>query len=406
MAPDSGTPQNPVTAVNALTSRWAATCSGESVVMAGAGVWPLLAYLASAAAGPGRTELQDAIGMSAATASHAARTLLSTMEGSPAVRSALGLWIRRDLPLLPGWAGTLPEGMRGELSTDPVADRLRLDAWAAEQTGGLIPAMPVPLTDETCLILAGALAVRTTWLRPFAEGVDLIPTGPWAAREILLLRRSTQLLDRVQVADTPTGPLTVLRVMGTNGIDVHLVLGDDSWKPGEVLTAGIDVLAGRHPSRKGDALPVGHPGPGISVRFVRDHKPYDRLNVTVPRFTVTSAQDLLDLPQVFGLATVTDTTRGHFPGISTTPLAITHAQQNALATFQADGFQAAAVTATGAVASGVTPRPPYRAKHIDVDFVHPFGFLAVDRRSRLILTAGWVAEPETWDPEADDSPWI
>lgn len=27
---------------------------------------------------------------------------------------------------------------------------------------------------------------------------------------------------------------------------------------------------------------------------------------------------------------------------------------------------------------------------------HPFGFLAVDRRSHLIVTAGWVAGPEIW----------
>jgi serine protease inhibitor len=97
-------------------------------------------------------------------------------------------------------------------------------------------------------------------------------------------------------------------------------------------------------------------GPGISVRFIRGRRPHDQLN--------------------------------------------------ALATFQANGFRAAAVTATGAIAGAVAPPPSHRAKHIGVDFVHPFGFLTVDRRSRLILTAGWVAEPGTWDPEADDSPWI
>ncbi|YCK34155.1 hypothetical protein ACNF49_08680 [Actinomadura sp. ATCC 39365] len=38
-----------VSAANALTARWVKTCSGGSVVMAGAGAWPLLAHLASAA---------------------------------------------------------------------------------------------------------------------------------------------------------------------------------------------------------------------------------------------------------------------------------------------------------------------------------------------------------------------
>ncbi|MFI9838262.1 serpin family protein [Nonomuraea sp. NPDC051941] len=386
--------QDSATAVNALTARWVQTCSGGSVVMAGAGAWPLLAHLASAAEGRGRTELQDAVGMDAATASQAARAVLSIMDRSTAIRSALGLWSRPDVPLHPAWIATLPEGMYGELTSDPAADQLRLDAWAKEQTGGLIPAMPLQLTDRVLLVLAMALTVRTTWLRPFTDGIDLFEDGPWAGREIHVLRRRTRVLDRARVADTPAGPLTMLRVMGTGGIDVHLVLGDESMKPGHVLTAGIDVLAGRHPTTPAGLLPAGSPGPGVTVRHVRDRAPDDALNVTVPRFTIASTHDLLDLPEVFGLATVTDVTRGHFPGISAQPLAVTQARQDAVATFQATGFEAAAVTALGAVGGGIAPPPPYRVRHIDLDFSHPFGFLTVDRRSRLILTAGWVAEPQ------------
>ncbi|MEU8145443.1 serpin family protein [Nonomuraea sp. NPDC048901] len=316
-------------AVNVLTARWATTCSGESAVMSGVGAWPLLAYLATAADGPGRVELQDAIGMDATAAAPAARAVLAALNASPAIKAALGLWTRHDLPLRPTWAAALPAGMRGELTGDTSADQLQLDAWAARQTDGAIPTMPVSVTEETLLVLASALTVRTTWLRPFTEGATLVEAGPWADREIVVLRRSTRVLNRVQVADTPAGPLTMFRIMGTGGIDVHLLLGHDFRKVADVLNPA----------------------------------------------------------------------RGHFPGISTEPLAIAQARQNATATFQAHGFEAAAVTAMGAVAAGIAPRPPYRARRVDVDFTRPFGFLAVDRRSRLILTAGWVAEPETEHPE-------
>ncbi|MEW1840675.1 serpin family protein [Nonomuraea angiospora] len=373
-----------VTAVNALTARWVKTCSGGSVVMAGAAAWPLLAHLASAAEGQGRRELQEAVGMDAASASQAARPVLSIMDRSTAIRSALGLWTRPDLPLHPAWIATLPAGTHGELTSDPAADQLRLDAWADEQTGGLIADMPLQLTDRVLLVLAMALTVRTTWLRPFTDGIDLFETGPWAGREIHVLRRSTHVLDRAAVADTPAGPLSLLRVMGTGGIDVHLVLGDDSMKPGQVLTAAIDVLAGLHPTTPAGLLRAGSPGPGMTVRHVRDHAPDDVLNVTVPRFAIASTHDLLDLPEVFGLATVTDPIRGHFPGISTQPLAVTQARQNAVATFQATGFESAAITALGAIGIGIAPPPPYRVRHIDLDFSQPFGFLTVDRRSRLI----------------------
>jgi hypothetical protein len=45
---------------------------------------------------------------------------------------------------------------------------------------------------------------------------------------------------------------------------------------------------------------------------------------------------------VFGL--VTDASRGHFPGISSVALAVQQARQDAVATFTAKGFEAAAVT--------------------------------------------------------------
>ncbi|YCK34153.1 serpin family protein [Actinomadura sp. ATCC 39365] len=346
--------------------------------------------------GRGRAELQEAVGVDAATASQAARAVLSIMDGSTAVRSALGLWSRPNLPLRPDWLGTLPAGMYGELTADPAADRLRLDTWAKEQTGGLIDAMPLQLSDRVLLVLAMALTVRTAWLRPFTDGVDLFEGGPWAGRKIHVLRRSTRVLNRARVADTPAGRLTLLRVMGTGGIDVHLMLGDDSMGPGHVLGAGVDVLAGRHRATPAGVLAAGCPGPGMTVRHVRDHVPEDVLNVRVPRFTVTATHDLLELPEVFGLATVTDPNRGHFPGISTQPLAVTQARQNVVAAFQAAGFEAAAITAFGAVGGGMPPPSRYRVRHVDLDFSRPFGFLAVDRRSRLIMAAGWVAEPEPW----------
>lgn len=55
----------PIASVNELTVRWAAAaCRGtESVVLSGAGGWPLLAFLAAGAAGaadPGRRSVPPA----------------------------------------------------------------------------------------------------------------------------------------------------------------------------------------------------------------------------------------------------------------------------------------------------------------------------------------------------------
>lgn len=97
-------------------------------------------------------------------------------------------------------------------------------------------------------------------------------------------------------------------------------------------------------------------------------------------------------------STVTDASRGHFPAISPKPLAVSQARQSAATVFTADGFEAAAVTAVGAIAGGMPPVPPWRVKQVRVEFDRPFGFLAQHRTSGLILAAGWVAEPEPYQP--------
>ncbi|MFI7357084.1 serpin family protein [Streptomyces avidinii] len=82
--------------------------------------------------------------------------------------------------------------------------------------------------------------------------------------------------------------------------------------------------------------------------------------------------------------------------MSSQPPAIASARQSALARFHAEGFEAAAVTALGAVGAGCAPmRPRYRARRAEVCFDRPFGFLTAHRTSRLVLAAGWVAEPES-----------
>lgn len=382
-----------VRAVNRLTSRWAGTLGPEGGVLSAAGVWPLLAFLADGAEGPARRELEDALGIRAEGAAEAARGLLGalgTMRGSAA---ANGLWTRPELELRERWVRGLPEATLGRFTGDEAADRAALDAWAKERTGGLIPAMPVTVDEQTQLVLAAAQSVRTRWLQPFEDGELAPETGPWAGRYLNGLRRRTSLLDRVGVARTESGPLTVLKVLGDTGIDVHLLLGEEETEPGSVLRAGMDVLAGAAKAVPGDLLPLGEQGPGVNVRDARSYDRAPTLYVTTSPFSLTAEHDLLKSPELFGLASATDRRHGHFPGIGDFPLAISAARQSAMARFDAEGFEAASVSAMGAVAAGIAPPPPYLVRRVDVVLDRPFGFLTVHRTSRLVLTAGWVAEP-------------
>ncbi|MFI8322216.1 serpin family protein [Streptomyces sp. NPDC085529] len=403
-------PGGTVRAVNRLTARWAAALPAgpRGTVLSAAAVWPLLALLADGAAGPARAELEDAVGMPADRAAEAARGLVAALDRIRGSAAAIGLWARPELPLRERWVAGLPNASLGRFTGDDTADKAALDAWAAERTGGLIPAMPVEIDEDVLLVLAAAQTLRTQWLQPFWE-YELAPeSGPWAGRHLVGLRRRTALLDRVGVAGTPAGPLTVLRVLGDTGVDVHLLLGEEGAAPGAVLAAGVGVVGGAHPVVAGDALPLGEPGPGLRVGHTRSATREPELAVTTSPFDLTAEHDLLASAAVFGLSAATDRDHGHFPGVSDSPLAVAQARQAGMARFTRDGFEAAAVTAIALAAGGAAePRLRYRVRRVELDVDRPFGFLAVHRTSRLVLSAGWVADPveyayEPYSGDGDD----
>uniref|UniRef100_A0AAU2V2U5 Proteinase inhibitor I4 serpin n=1 Tax=Streptomyces sp. NBC_00003 TaxID=2903608 RepID=A0AAU2V2U5_9ACTN len=386
-----------IEAANALTARWGSNHAGTAgTVFSAAGVWPLLALLAAGAHGPARGELADAVGLRPEDAAACAREFLAHVGGIPGVHAATGLWTRRTLPLCPEWSAELPPGAHGVLTSDPATDRKALDAWASEHTGGLIEAMPVAVDEGTELILAAAQAVRTRWIQPFRAFPVRPGSGPWAGRELAGLGRSTSLLDRVAVAETAHGPLTVLKVLGDTGVDVHLLLGDEELTAGQVLAGGVDVLAGRCPVVPGDRLLHGAVGPGLTVQNVRSRAREPQLAVTTVPFDLSAEHDLLASARLFGLATASDLSSGHFDGISADPLAIGSARQAARATFGELGFRSGTVTAVAMAPGGIPAPPPYVVRRIEAVYDRPFGFLAVHRTSRLVLTAGWVTEPTPW----------
>ncbi|GHE04430.1 serpin family protein [Streptomyces alanosinicus] len=381
--------------VNGLTARWAQALP-EGTVYSAPGVWPLLAFLADGAAGPARTELAAALGVPAEQAAGAARELLAALAAVSGLDAALGLWTHEGLTLREEWRAGVPAGTYGVFGDDLVTAQERLDAWAAERTGGLVERMPVALTRDARMVLASALALHTTWRQPFDERPLRPDTGPWQGRTLRGLHRRGPRPDRVGVTGTPDGYVTALTVPGDNGIDVHLVLGEEHMTPGQVLAAGVGIVERTLALTGGGALPHGHVGPGLWVEQQPAMAPQPlSLDVRTVAYEVRADHDLLALAPLFGLTAATDARHAHFPGISGYPLAIGAAQQSALARFGPLGFRAAAVTAVVTAPGGAPPqvRYDYESTVVRAVFDRPFGFFAVDRESRLVLVAGWVTDP-------------
>ncbi len=378
---------SPVAASNALTARWAATQQAESTVLSGLGVWPLLALLVDAARGPVQEELRAVVGLD--DGAPAAGKLLADLDSAAGIHAALGLWTRHDLPVTDAWLATLPAATHELLSGDLTADKAALDAWAVKHTDGLIPRMPVQLTPQTLLVLASALAVKTTWIQPFRDARTRVEHGPWAGRTIAgLTRTSSTDLNQVGVLAGPE-PVTRAIIAGDNDIDVHLLLGKPDRSAGSVLAAGIDAV-GTPAASTATTWQSGFEAPGVEVRHSGQLQ-RDQVAITTCRFSVHASHDLLANAELFGLSAAQDASHGQFPGISPEPLAIGQARQDAMAIFSATGFEAAVVTAIGmrtAAAMRVAG-----ARLVSVRFDRPFGFVAVHRPTGLVLVAGWVTEP-------------
>lgn len=381
-----------VSAVNGLTARWAASADGDDAVFSAPGVWPLLALLCDAADERAGAGLEEAAGVRRGEAAHAARELTTALAGVRGLRSATGLWAAEGLPLRPGWVAGLPADVLGRLTGDPVADGAALDAWAADRTGGMIRSMPPVLSGRTRLLLAAAQAVRTRWLQGFRETRLAPSAGPWAGTACAGLVRTTSLPAALGVAATGAGPVSVLRVLGDAGVDVHLLLGEEGMAPGAVLDGGVGVLTGRWTAVPGDRLPVGEAGPGVVVGSAAAVRPDAQLHALVVPFRLRAEHDLLKQEALAGLSAALGG-GGCFPGISPRPLALDAAAQSAMAVFGAEGFETASVSAVGSRTGGAAASARHVVRRVEAVYDRPFGFLTVHRASGLALSVGWVNRP-------------
>jgi serine protease inhibitor len=364
--------------MNALTMRWFSGLPSDSVAegtaLAGIGVWPLLAILAGAADGTARAELAAAISIEPERAARAAVEALEWLAATPGLTAATGVWHHPTVPIRDEWRDSLPPGTVETFSGDVAKDQAAVDEWAARSTNGRIPAMPVEISADTRMLLASAVSIMTKWKRPFFHD-----DGGWLARP-------TKNLNIVQCTDD----VTCVRVKGDNGIDAILVIGAADAAPGAVLTAGLGVVDGTVAARSGADLTDGHVGPGITVTSTPSKKKRDICLIEVAAFTISVRHDLLAVGEALGLVAVTDRTRGHLPGISPVPLYVESGGQSLDVRFTAGGFDAVAITGLEQRIGGVRPMPKHRTLMIRTLFDRPFGFLAMHRKSGLVLATGWV----------------
>jgi serine protease inhibitor len=370
-------------------------------VFSGAGVWPIIAILASAAEGPAREELSAAAGVDSADGLKSALQLINSIHGGD-THLAMGLWTNAHLPLAEWWAANVPAQLRGLLAGRAAVDQAELNSWASEHTAGHIQSIGIELKeaerwqDSSLLVAASALSIDTRWKEPFEVGSMDVTTGPWGNRRLLSLWRSTLNLNDVAIAqDTAVGPLTLVEVRGAADIDVVLATASEIHSPGEVLIAACTVLSKDVPLTRGSELDEGYAAPALSVARVESFEPTPQLRISVPPFTLGTRHIVTEYPDVFGFRTLMDRRTGHLPKISEFPLALNNGVQQVTASFSAEGFRAAAVSAMDIRFGASGER--FSTRCVKVVFDRPFAFLARHRPTGLLVVVGLVADAEDFD---------
>ena len=373
-----------VASSNDLTRAWIGELdAGKSLVASGAGVWLLLNALLTGASGDAQQELAAALNMQPDRAADAVETMLQAIRETSGAKEGLGVWASKRAKVRPSYANALPSAHVGSMQSTEEMDR-----WVRERTNGMIQGFSEDITDETLLIAASALAVEADWTHPFDEN-----SGRWNGSQgrIGFLYRQSQDLSGVQLVSHGDTVISRAICETTGGFDVHLLAGSPSNGPNDVFAAGFAALAGDAQVVAGNDLDVGDSGGCLQVveRGGFETEPYVRLGV--PGFEIETRHELLEKADFFGLVAAQDDSRGHFAGISDYPLAIEKAFQVAMAGFSATGFRAGALSV--AMMRGGAAPPSTTERVIEILHNRPFGFVVVERSTRLVLFAGWVETP-------------
>lgn len=348
-------------------------------VAAPLGAWLLLALCASAGAS---TDLEDALGTSAAEARDHAAALLGTAHD--AVLSAAGIWARGGVPFddLP------PRVETGDLPTQE-----RLDAWAREHTLGLIDRFPVTVTERTLLVLATALATKVSWERPFALAPAAELGGVFAGRLSTALRTPEEYGHQAHIAHTTAGDVAVHTARAREGLAVTSVAAAPEVPAADVLAAAYEVAGGAATRTSLFALPLGDtPLWSLRERPAQTTRPdgrEERCAAVLPAWEARGDHNL-DHPELGFPAARRLIEERLGTGLDY------EAKQAAVARYSRVGFEAAAVSAMMTTTSFQMPRDGVVREAV-LRFGHPYAVVAVATGGGpwhgVPVFSAWVADP-------------
>jgi len=241
-----------------------------------------------------------------------------------------------------------------------------IDSWVADATSGHIPMLFAPgaLGSSTRLVLANAIHFAGGWQTAF----DTAAPGRFVRADGTAVTAPMMTKHAMPIALRSIDGVGAIVALPFEGKDLAFVV---------VVPATPDGLAAVEAQLTAENLATWLAMPGFA--------PEAGVNITLPRFGITTAIDLAGTLGALGIVDAFDAARADFsPTDGARDLALEHVQHAAVITVDEHGAEADAATG---VNTTVVIGPPT----LSID--HPFLFLIRDAVTGAVLFIGRVGDP-------------
>ncbi len=335
-----------------------------------------LAMLAEVTDGESRAQILDALGE---TDLQTLRSHISALwetvyrdDGREIVKLANSLWLEEDLSYVQSTMDDLAYHHYATVyQTDLSSGKAEkaLQTWLNNNTGGLLKqqATGVRFPQDAVLTLASTVYLQATWQDEFSsarntKGAFHTPAGDVAATFMNKKEYNTHYYWGDSYGAIALGL--------KNGTDMWLILPDEGKDVDQLLAEGAfwDMLTTPYQEN--------------------ENKQYMKVNISLPKFDVTSSTDLAPMLKQLGITDIFDLEQSDFTAITgQTPVFVTSVDQAARVIVDEQGVKAASyIEIPGA---GAAPPPE---EIIDFILDRPFLFVLADN-SGIPLFAGVVNDP-------------
>lgn len=351
------------------------------------GAWMLTAL----AAGPKTSEasdraaLEEALGLPLKQSFKIAHQLLKTEH--PAIRSAAAVWNAAAFDSEK--VHDLQQRIGDVAQVGGIPSQQEADQWTVEKTMGLLRKFPLTLTEDTLLVFATALATKIKWKTPF----EVLPENTLGFGKGDALHSDMGRGHHAWLQDTEEGIMAVHLASSEDGLAVYSVIADPSVSSDRVLAQAHKIALREQRQVNLHSLALGQ---GHSWNLREDEEVTERTqryDVVLPAWEAKSEHDLLR--SELGLPVAAEALQA---SLRTPQQTSAKAVQAAVASYGAEGFEAAAVSTLMIARSAMSAPTLKKVRHCDIRFDHAYAVVAVAEEN-------W-RKPSLWDKIPVFSAWV